>query len=133
MLAELIDLFTLLATLPDRAVVLTEGLFVIVAFLFALELAAPLLILIGLVLKASALPQRQSRAGQAPQTPPRNRQTPAPIATVTTLVPPGANELKLHFGETERGSETPSARKSIDGLARVISEAKLSTDPAEGP
>ena len=41
MFTELIDFFTLLATLPNRGVVLSEAVFVIVAFLFALELAAP--------------------------------------------------------------------------------------------
>ncbi len=57
MFSELIDILTLLATLPNRGVVLTEAAFVLVAFLFVLELAAPPIILVGLILKASALPQ----------------------------------------------------------------------------
>ena len=55
MFTDLIDIFTLLATLPNRGVVLTEAAFVIVASLFALELAAPLIVLAGLIVKASAL------------------------------------------------------------------------------
>jgi hypothetical protein len=55
MFTDLIDIFTLLATLPNRGVVLTEAVFVIVTSLFALELAAPLIVLVGLILKASAL------------------------------------------------------------------------------
>ena len=55
MFTDLIDIFTLLATLPSRGVVLTEAAFVIVTSLFALELAAPLIVLAGLIVKASAL------------------------------------------------------------------------------
>ena len=55
MFTDLIDIFTLLATLPNRGVVLTEAAFVIVTSLFALELAAPLIVLAGLIVKASAL------------------------------------------------------------------------------
>jgi hypothetical protein len=55
MLTEFIDIFTLLATLPNRGVALAAVAFVIVASLFALELAAPLIVLVGLVVKASAL------------------------------------------------------------------------------
>ena len=73
MFAELIDLFTLLATLPNRGVLLTEAAFVIAASLFALELVAPLIVLLGavlkastlIVLKASALPHARLIAGRA--------------------------------------------------------------------
>jgi hypothetical protein len=47
MFNDLIDILILLATLPNRGVVLTEAAFVIVAFLFALEVVAPLIILVG--------------------------------------------------------------------------------------
>jgi len=124
MFSELIDILTLLATLPNRGVVLTEAAFVLVAFLFVLELAAPPIILVGLILKASALPQARLRAGRAPPRPPGHRQTPAPIATATTPVRLGADEAKPLFGEIEPGGETPSQPHSIEGLARVISEAQ---------
>ena len=72
MFNELIDLFTLLATLPNR-VVLSIATFVVVAFLFALELAAPLIVLVGVVLKASALPCVRSSVGRALPRPPGAR------------------------------------------------------------
>jgi hypothetical protein len=50
MFNDLIDILILLATLPNRGVVLTEAAFVIVAFLFALEVVAPLIILVGHIL-----------------------------------------------------------------------------------
>src|SRR5271166_6206708 len=108
MFTELIDIVTLLATLPNRGVVLTEAAFVIVAFLFALELAAPLIILVGLILNASALPQARLRAGRALPRPPGNRQAPAPIATAT-LVRPAADEANRVSAKSSDGGETPSA------------------------
>src|SRR5271166_296364 len=121
MFTELIDIVTLLATLPNRGVVLTEAAFVIVAFLFALELAAPLIILVGLILKASALPQARLRAGRALPRPPGNRQAPAPIAAAATPVRAAADEANRVSAKSSDRGETPSAPDSIQGLARVIS------------
>jgi len=78
MFSELIDIFTLLATLPNRGVALAATAFIIVTFLFALEFAAPLIVLVGfilkvsalIVLKASALPRAGLSAGRALPEPP---------------------------------------------------------------
>jgi hypothetical protein len=132
MFNDLIDILILLATLPNRGVVLTEAAFVIVAFLFALEVVAPLIILvghilivlIGLILKASALPQAPLRARRRLPRRSGNGQAPAPITTAALLVRPAANQANRVCTKSSDGGETLRAHDSIEGLARVISEAR---------
>src|SRR5208337_4739041 len=130
MFTELIDIFTLLAALPNRGVVLSAAVFVIVVFLFALELAAPLIVLVGLILKASALPRARLRAGRALPRPPGTGQARAPIAAAATPVRPTADETNRVLAKPSDRGGSPSDPKSIDGLVRVISETQLWTDPA---
>jgi hypothetical protein len=141
MFTDLIDIFTLLATLPNRGVVLTEAAFVIVASLFALELAAPLIVLAGLivkaaaliVLKASALPHARLNAGRALPRPLGARRAHARIAAAATPIWRAADEANRVFPKSSGRVGSPSAPYSIDGLARAIGEAQSWRDPAEWP
>jgi hypothetical protein len=141
MFTELIDLFTLLATLPNRGVLLTEAAFAIVASLFALELVAPLLVLLGavlkastlIVLKASALPHARLNVGRALPGPLGARRARARIAAAVTPVWPVAEEANRVFPKSSDLGGSPSGRHSIDGLARAIGEAQSWRDPADRP
>jgi hypothetical protein len=133
MFTELSDIFTLLASLPNRGVVLTEAAFVIiVTSLFALELAAPLIILVGLVLKAStlivlkasALPHVRSNAGWELPRPPGARLARPQIAAAPTPVLPVAGEANRVLPKSSDRGGSPSAPHSIEGLARAIGEAQ---------
>jgi hypothetical protein len=140
MFTDLIDIFTLLATLPNRGVVLTEAALVIVASLFALELAAPLIVLAGLlvkaaaliVLKASALPHARLNARRALPRPLGARRAHARIAAAVTPIW-HADEANRVFPKSSGRVGSPSAPYSIDGLARAIGEAQSWRDPADRP
>jgi hypothetical protein len=141
MFTELIDVFTLLATLPNRGVVLTEAAFVIVAFLFALELLAPPIVLLGLILKAStliilkasALPHARLNASGALPRPLGATRARARIAAAATPVLPATDEANRVSAKSSDRGGSPSAPHSIDGLAHVIREAQSWRDPAERP
>ena len=141
MFTDLIDIFTLLVTLPNRGVVLTEAAFVIVTFLFALELAAPLIVLAGfvvkvsalIVLKASALPHARLNAGRALPRPAGARRARARFAAAATPVWPAAGEANRVLAKSSDPVGSPSAPHSIDGLARAIGEAQSWRDPTDRP
>jgi hypothetical protein len=142
MFTELLDVFPLSGTLPKRGIVLSEAAFVIiVTFLFALELAAPLIVLLGLVLKASALivlkasalPHVRLSAGQALPTPHEARLTRPRIPVPATPVVPLADEAKPVLAKLSDRDGSPSASHSIEGLARAIAEAQSRRDPADRP
>jgi hypothetical protein len=133
MFTELIDLFTLLATLPNRGVVLTEAALVIVAFLFALELAAPLIALVGFVLKASALPRVRLGASRALPRPPGAKWARAPIAAAATAGWPAPDEANRVLPKSSDPGASPFAPGSIDELVRVIGEAQPWRDPSDRP
>jgi hypothetical protein len=133
MFTELIDIFTLLATLPNRGVVLTEAAFVvIVTSLFALELAAQPIVLVGLVLKAaalivlkaSALPHVRLNAGPALPRPPGARLARPRIVVAATPVLPAADEANRVLAKSSDRGGSPSSPHSIEGLARAIGEAQ---------
>jgi hypothetical protein len=134
MFTELSDLFTLLAALPSRGLVLTEAAFlIIVTSLFALELAAPLIVLVGLILKASALivmkasalPHMRLKAGRAPPRPPGARLARPRIVAAATPVSPAADEASSVLAKSSDRGESPSAPDPIEGLARAIGEAQV--------
>jgi hypothetical protein len=138
MFTELIDIFTLFGTLPNRGVLLTEAAFVIVTSLFALEL----IVLLGLILKtsalivlqASALPHARLIAGRAlPRPPGARRAARAGIAAAATPVWPAAGEANRVFPKSSDRGKSPSAPPSIEGLARAIDEAHSWRDPADRP
>jgi hypothetical protein len=137
MFTELIDIFTLLGTLPNRGVLLTEAAFVIVTALFALEL----IVLLGLilkasaliVLKASALPHARLIAGRALPSPPGAIRARARIAAAATPVWPDAGEANRVFPKSSDRGGSPSAPPSIEGLARAIGEAHSWRNPADRP
>jgi len=136
MFTELIGIFTLLATLPNRAVVLTEAAFVIVAFLFALELAAPLIVVVGLILKASALQRVRLNVGRALQRSPRARgawPARARIGAAATPVRPAAGEASRVLAKSSDRGKAPSEPSSIEALAHAIDEAQSSRDPPDRP
>jgi hypothetical protein len=140
MFTDLIDIFTLLATLPNRGVVLTEAAFVIVASLFALELAAPLIVLAGLivkaaaliVLKASALPHARLNAGRALPRPLGARRAHARIAAAATAVWPAADEASDRVGSLSAPHPIDELARANE-LARAIGEAQSWRDPTDGP
>jgi len=121
MLAQLIDLFTLLATLPNRAVLLTEAAFLIVVFLFALELSAPLFFLVGLIFKASALPASRVRARRALARLRRTRRAGAPIVAPARLGRPVADEPNRVSANPSMARMSQSDVGSITELSRIIS------------
>jgi hypothetical protein len=129
MFTELIDIFTLFGTLPNRGVLLTEAAFVIVTSLFALEL----IVLLGLILKASALPHARLIAGRALPSPPGAIRARARIAAAATPVWPGAGEANRVFPKSSDRGGSPSAPPSIEGLARAIGEAHSWRNPADRP
>jgi hypothetical protein len=141
MFTDLIDIFTLLATLPNRGVVLTEAAFVIVTLLFALELAAPLIVLTGLivkasaliVLKASALPHARLKASCALPRPLGARRARARIAAAAAPAWPAADEANRVFPKSSARVGSLSAPPPIDELARAIGEVQSWRDPTDGP
>ncbi len=132
MLAELTDLITLLATLPNRAVVLTEAAFLIVTFLFVLELSAPLFVLAGLIFRASALPQSRLGAGRALAGPRGTRRATSRTAAAATPVRPVLDESTRLLNPSSPG-DSPSDLGSITELSRVISETQTSAGAGQQP
>ena len=125
MFTELVDFFTLLATLPNRGVVLTEAAFVIVAFLFALELAAPLIALVGLILKASALPHARLNTGRAlPRPPGPNKPQAAPEPQAMT---PERENYERLVAEGRRLVVEPLLKRGAWTIA-VCAESKYGAD-----
>jgi hypothetical protein len=114
MFADLINLFTLLATSPNRAVALIGAALVIVMLLFALELLAPLFVLAGLIYRASALPKLGASAP-----PPRTR-TPSQArnaAIATRLRPPSDVAAQVSV----RASDPAGSAADQDPIARLAS------------
>jgi hypothetical protein len=142
MFAELIDFFSLLGTLPNHGIFLAEAMLVlIVTALFALELAAAVIVIVGVilkastlsVLKASALPHvRLSAHRPLPRLPrawlARGRidaATPvSPAADAATPVSPAADKGNHVLAKLSDRSGSLSASRSIEGLARAIRAAQ---------
>ena len=128
---ELIDIFTLSVTLPNRGVVLTEAGFVIVTSLFALELAAPLMVLMGLILKesalvilkASALPHARLNAVRALRRPTAPGVS-KPVILARARNPVAVAPVAPAADETSYQDESRSDADSIEALARAIDEAQ---------
>ena len=123
--------------LHARGVLLTEAAFVIVTSLFALEL----IVLLGLilktsaliVLKASALPHVRLNAGRALPRPHGARLTRPRIAAPSRPVVPFADEANRVLAKSSNPVGSPSAPHSIDELARAIGEAQSWRDPTDRP
>jgi hypothetical protein len=144
MFTDLIDIFRLLATMPNRGLVVTEAAFaIIVTFLFALELGAPIIVLVGfflrasaqVVMEASALPHVRLNDRRALPRPPGARLARPRIAPAATPVLRAADEANRDLAKTSspddvspaassERSGTPSAPHSIEGLAKAINEAQ---------
>jgi hypothetical protein len=140
MFSELIDVFTLFATLPKRGIVLSEAAFIIiVTSLFALELAAPLIVLAGfilkasvlIVLKASALPHVRLNDGRAPPRPHGARLTRPRIAARARPVIPLVSEANRGLAKSSDWDGSTPSPYSIEGLAHAIGEAQSWRDPAD--
>jgi hypothetical protein len=142
MFSELIDVFTLFGALPKRGIVLSEAAFIIiVTSLFALELAAPLIVLVGLilkasaliVLKASALPHVRLNGGRAVPTQHGARLTRPRIAAPARPVVPLVDEGDRVLAKSSNRDGSTSSAYSIEGLADAIGEAQSWRDPADRP
>jgi hypothetical protein len=142
MFTDLIDIFTLLATLPNRGVVLIEAAFVIVTFLFALEFAAPLIVLVGfilkvsalIVLKASALPRVRLNAGRALPRPPgasgqnqiKESGGGTAISATSSVMPPADSKrliLATRRGRAPIAAEATPVWPCADEANRVLGES----------
>jgi hypothetical protein len=122
MFADLINLFTLLATLPNRAVALIGAALVIMMFLFALEVLAPLFVLAGVIYKASALP----KLGASPPPPrPHGRRSHAQNAAIATRPRPDSDvATQVSVRASDPGGDSAADEDSITRIARAISEVQ---------